>query len=1095
MIIKESNGVLELKGLLSNENYSVESLLFRTRNKEYETDFSSKSLSNAFQFNIDLKSKRDLFEFDEMIYDLFLIISVNGKFLTEKKKQKLSNKAKIIITSNDEIYYKYPIRLGRFEKTESTALNVFEVEGKECALYKTVKGNVSFRINFKNELQIKPQIKTQIDYLKSRKNSIFVGGKLYTKNSRIDRITGVLIARDSKVEIKTEISTKLLLKDMETRFALNRYEYKIKLDLNHIFKDYINQKDDVFDVFLLIKYHDFEDEIKVRLGKPRFRARMNLKSSSTIKANEALSVNPYYTFKQSNLSLEVDVYEKEVFTYMKRLLRWSWLIRLLNKKNDVWIIGERPYKAQDTGYFFFKYMRENHPEHNSFYVIEKDSPELKNVENLGNIIYYKSKEHIKKTLIANRIVGSHGPDHLFPLRTREFIKKVKAKKVFLQHGIMGIKNMVANYSKNAPGFDTDIFMVSSELEKSIIVNDFDYEQDNVFVTGLSRFDNLFIEDVKVKRSILIIPTWRDWLLHEDAFLKSRFFDEYLNLLRSPYLKELSKKHDFEIVMCLHPNMQKYSHYFVDAGIKVINQGEVDVQYLLKESALMITDYSSVGFDFSFLDKPVIYYQFDRKRVIGKKKSHINLDLDLPGEVEFDLDGVLKRVAEYAENNFEIKEEMKNKSKKFLDYKDQDSSNRIYNVISSPIKSESIIKKVNNNEIFKKIFKKYRKSSYYFPTMKFFYKVAKKILPVDEKLILFESGLGKQFADSPRIIYEEIIRRNLDYKIIWSCNKNIRFYDPNTKRIRKLSPSYYYYLARAKYWVNNQNFPTYIKKRPQTTYLQTWHGTPLKKMLYDIENIMGRTEGYLERVGNAVKDWDYLVSPSRYATNAFRSAFKFKGKILETGYPRNDLFYNENIIEIQDEKQRITQRLNLPENKKLVLYAPTFRDNSGTKKNEFKFNFNMDLYEMKEKLGDDYVILLRTHVAINSKTKIDKDLRDFVFNVSNYSDIQELLLISDILITDYSSVMFDYANTKKPMLFYTYDLEEYRDNIRGFYMDFEKEAPGPLMKDTNDIIKNLSNIENVKLDYQEKYNDFYEKYCSLEDGKATDRIVDQIFQTY
>src|SRR5690606_9474853 len=115
-------------------------------------------------------------------------------------------------------------------------------------------------------------------------------------------------------------------------------------------------------------------------------------------------------------------------------------------------------------------------------------------------------------------------------------------------------------------------------------------------------------------------------------------------------------------------------------------------------------------------------------------------------------------------------------------------------------------------------------------------------------------------------------------------------DAKTKRIQRLSPQYYFYLLRAGYWVNNQNFPTYIKKRPQTTYLQTWHGTPLKKMLYDLDEVYGRNADYVERVGNAVKNWDYLISPSPYASKVFRSAFRYDQKILEVGYPRNDIFY-------------------------------------------------------------------------------------------------------------------------------------------------------------------------------------------------------------
>src|SRR5699024_3306456 len=119
----------------------------------------------------------------------------------------------------------------------------------------------------------------------------------------------------------------------------------------------------------------------------------------------------------------------------------------------VWLVGERTYKAQDTGYAFFKYMRTEHPEKNVYYVIDKNSPERANVEKFGNVLDYQSIDHIFQTLIARKVISSHHPDYLYPLRTATFKKKVKADKVFLQHGVMGTKNMVANYGKNAPAFD------------------------------------------------------------------------------------------------------------------------------------------------------------------------------------------------------------------------------------------------------------------------------------------------------------------------------------------------------------------------------------------------------------------------------------------------------------------------------------------------------------------------------------------------------------------------------------------------------------------------------------------------------------------
>ena len=516
---------------------------------------------------------------------------------------------------------------------------------------------------------------------------------------------------------------------------------------------------------------------------------------------------------------------------------------------------------------------------------------------------------------------------------------------------------------------------------------------------------------------------------------------------------------------------------------------MDVQHLIKESALMLTDYSSVGFDFSFLYKPVIYYQFDRDRFIGKRPSHLDLDNDLPGEICFEENEVIELLHSYCENNFQMKPEYVKRANKFIKYRDRNACKRIYHVVRNNTAKKPLIYSSKVDLLVTGVFNKFRKSRYYFPTMKMLYNIGRKVIKPDKNLILFESGLGKQYADSPRYIYEEIVKRGLKYKKVWVYNKQHRFMDPNTIRIKRLSPQYYYYLLKAGYWVNNQNFPTYIKKPRKTRYLQTWHGTPLKRMLFDLEEVYGRDDGYKERVSSAVENWDYLISPSPYATKAFRSAFRFKKEVLELGYPRNDIFYRP---EKEDIINKVRNKLRIPEDKKVILYAPTFRDNQTTKDNKFTFEIKMDLERMKEQLGDEYVVLLRLHVVVSSKLRIDESLTDFAKNVSGYPDIQELLLISDILITDYSSVMFDFANTGNPMLFFTYDLADYRDNLRGFYMDFEEEAPGPLVNNTDEIIENINNIDDIKMKYNKKYKAFQEKYCPLEDGNASKRVVDRLF---
>lgn len=1080
IIIEQNEEIITISGSVKKETCEIVNLTFKNRENDYPEDIKIKNelTGMSFKFTIDLLKYAGI-EIDS-IYNLFLTTRWKKADVSENKQLKLSHIISVDRNTEGIEYLEYPIRLGRFLNTDFKESTPLITNGFKYQMYITLQGNLS--LSTKEELN--QPTNAQIDIVKMKKDQIELNGKIFTKTNVIESLDILFKSREGNEVIIAPLNYKLLKTETNRRFGLGRYRYKGILN----FTENIEMlREGIYDAFLNVKYKGMEP-IEVRLGTPRYRARRQNKSSHAKATETVFSISSYYTFRLKNLSLQVDEFNSSAYQYIEKVLKRPRLYNQI-KKEDIWIVGERRDKAQDTGFRFFKYMRENHPEKEVYYVIDKDSLELKNVEPYGNILYFKTKEHIEKLLKASNIIGSHHPDYLYPLRTKEFENKIVGKKVFLQHGVIGTKNMNANYGANAKDFETDLFLVSSQLEKEIIVNDLGYEQDEVKITGLSRFDDLFKDDVTKKRQVLIIPTWREWLSRDELFFASEYYERYQNLLLNSRLKELSKKYNFEIVFCLHPNMQRYAHLFKTDHVKQINQGDIDVQDLLKESAMMVTDYSSVAFDFSFLDKPVTYYQFDKKRFIGKRGSHLDLNNDLPGDIVFELDELLNNIEAYAKTNFQVKYINKLKSSKFLKYKDRKSSERIYKEIRDYQPKNKLKKKILKSELYLALFKRFRKSKRYFPTMKLAYSIMRKVIPVDNKLILFESGLGKQYADSPREIYEELVKRNTDYKFVWISNSRIQFRNLNTKRISRLSPSYYYYLARSKYWVNNQNFPKYIKKGTKNVYLQTWHGTPLKRMVNDLDHVIGRADDYLKSTTRLANDWDYLISPSHYATEKFTSAFKYKNDIIETGYPRNDLFYDED----RSEKiVNIKNRLNIPEDKKIVLYAPTFRD-SEKQNNKFIVDFQLDLEKMQEKLGDDYILLVRLHVIVENNLIINEDLTDFVINVSNYPDMQELLLISDVLITDYSSSMFDFANTKKPMLFYVYDFEEYRDDIRGFYIDFEAEAPGPMLRDTEAIIKSLENIDELTVQYKEKYDDFFKKYCELEDGFATERVVDTIFE--
>lgn len=391
--------------------------------------------------------------------------------------------------------------------------------------------------------------------------------------------------------------------------------------------------------------------------------------------------------------------------------------------------------------------------------------------------------------------------------------------------------------------------------------------------------------------------------------------------------------------------------------------------------------------------------------------------------------------------------------------------------------------------FLRDFKKGRKSKNkfnHFIYQRFFSKLKK-----NNKLVIFESFQGGSYSDNPKYIYEYMHDNNMNYKYVWSVKKQQEIPGKH-KQVKRLSLRYYYTLARAKYWVSNSRLPNYIEKNNDTVYLQTWHGTPLKKLAGDMKDVhMPGTNSakYKTNFYNETQKWDYLIAPNAYSKEIFQRAFWFDKTSLDVGYPRNDVLYTGNTSE---NIERLKTKMELPLDKKVILYAPTWRDDEYYSKGKYRFNLKLNLATLQEKLGDEYVVVLRMHYFISSQLDVS-EYEGFVYDYSTYNDIGELYLISDLLITDYSSVFFDYANLKRPILFYTYDLEKYRDSLRGFYIDMDTEVPGPLLTTTEEVIHSIQNINELSKDYQERYETFYNRFCDWEDGQAAKKTIEHVFK--
>ena len=347
-------------------------------------------------------------------------------------------------------------------------------------------------------------------------------------------------------------------------------------------------------------------------------------------------------------------------------------------------------------------------------------------------------------------------------------------------------------------------------------------------------------------------------------------------------------------------------------------------------------------------------------------------------------------------------------------------------------------------------------------------------------ILFESFQGKVIGDNPYAIFEEVISRNPSFELLFTVNSKTKAPE-GANGVRHGSLAWLRALASSKVLVNNTNFPSFFRKRSGQTYIQTWHGTPLKRLGRDIVDIVP-TGSYLRMMDREASYWDFLISPSAYCTEIFARTFGYPGTILETGYPRNDILVHQS-----SKRDLIRRSLGISDSQQVVLYAPTWRDSQRTAIGNWKpVNF------LNGSLGPNVTVLFRGHT--NTHSAHNEAVAKGAIDVTEYKNVAELYLAADVLVTDYSSSMFDFSVTGKPMIFLAPDIDDYVTR-RGFYFDFEQLAPGPILRDSSFLRKALESIDNQKTEYAQRYLAWQQKFNKLEDGLASRRVVDSTLTAF
>lgn len=340
----------------------------------------------------------------------------------------------------------------------------------------------------------------------------------------------------------------------------------------------------------------------------------------------------------------------------------------LNKNNkDIWLISERKDEAEDNGYHLYKYIRENHPEQKVFYLINKKSPAYSKIEKYETIIQYNSLKHYiyyflcDKHISAFQFFGVPETPFLWKLEEKGLIRK---KKIFLQHGITKEKLPFLMY-KNTK---YKLFICGAETEYKYIQENYGYPDENVKYLGFCRFDNL--HNYKTKNQILLMPTWRQWIgmTNEDSnieeessnFIKTQYYKVYNSFINSKELHQVLEKTNTELVFYPHPEMQRFVRLFKcnHSNIRIMDRKNCNLQEVLKESKLLITDYSSIAFDCAYMRKPLIYYQFDQEKYYQGhfEKGYFDCERDGFGQVVKNENKLVKLISDillerYDSNSF------------------------------------------------------------------------------------------------------------------------------------------------------------------------------------------------------------------------------------------------------------------------------------------------------------------------------------------------------------------------------------------------------------------------------------------------------------
>ncbi|PNZ71895.1 CDP-glycerol glycerophosphotransferase family protein, partial [Mammaliicoccus stepanovicii] len=688
----ESEYAIPLKSIEQLEMHSYESIHLINGQNAYLAIFNNKHDFNLNSMN--LLVYKSTFNIHHKVFNVndILIRETPDKsgFIVnfqESENNKIEKHLNIVMTDNeDEVLSKYPLTYNGQKLTCKIPYDVFVDNriGKKLyveAIERNTNRKVIFSISENNKSKViyrtPLSVRNEFYYIEfiSKKGMFVNYKKPFLKNGINyinDRSINFFVKAD---DIYSHCTFSLSYEDRYSKetieYCIDPGETEIEIDYNQI-ETIISKPKTVIDLFITIR----EQNNLVRREKIRFRTKEykkdNYFSRKNIKNHDGnvyylSTITPFKNIKLERFSISNKQHE---------------LMSNNEKDDNIWLIGERFDTAQDNGIIFFDWLR-NNTNVDAYYVIDEDSIDYEQIKNKKNVIKFGSLKHYEIASKAKVLVSTHDFENILPYKpAKGFYGYEDTFKVFLQHGVLGRKSV--EYHKFHYELPFDMFNVSSSSEKyDVVVNELGYDEENVYITGLSRFDKLPIKsnDNSIKK-ILIMPTWRDWLNSDFAFENSEYLERYLNLIKNPKLNKLIEHQGVEVNFYPHYRSQNYFKLYLmsnELKVQYVELGQKTVQSLLIEHDLLITDYSSVSFDFTYMNKPVIFYHFDVERFFRKGILRPIHETFL-GDIVYEEKNLIERINNAVMNNDD--HNLNIDKKHIFDFNDKNNNERIYQSILS-----------------------------------------------------------------------------------------------------------------------------------------------------------------------------------------------------------------------------------------------------------------------------------------------------------------------------------------------------------------------------------------------------------------------------